>query len=68
MNITHINAGPDGETHLTTIDLTLESTGEGVTGVEFGAITAGSVRFRQFDPGRDVGWHPTPRRQFVLVM
>lgn len=68
--ITRIHAGPDGETHLTDIPITLEEdpAQPGAIGASFGLVPESPLRFRRFEPRLDMEWHPAPRRQFIVIL
>jgi hypothetical protein len=61
-----IYTGTDGITHFEDGRIPLEPAGE--IGDLSKAIPGGTVCFRRTDGDYDYDWHPTPTRQFILMM
>jgi quercetin dioxygenase-like cupin family protein len=61
MGTFRLYTGPDGQSHVETIDLA--QTPEWTTG-----LATANITFRSQPPGRFQDWHPAPRRQFVIIL
>ncbi len=64
MKVTRLYTGPDGESHFQDIDISLDD----IKGSERMSelINATGIIFRETSGAYDLGWHPAPRRQFVI--
>ena len=61
MGTFRLYTGPDGQSHIETIDLA--KTPEWTAG-----LATTNITFRSQPPGRFQDWHPAPRRQFVIIL
>jgi len=60
-NIIRLYTGPDGKTHIETLDLTSHP--------ELATLQAAKgIVFRTAQPGHFSDWHTAPRRQFVITL
>jgi hypothetical protein len=66
MKITRLYTGGDNESHFEDIDIPLED--KGAIGMLSKPLHAGSIIFRETGADYDYGWHPAPRRQFVIML
>ena len=66
MRIHNLYADADGESHFR--DLDVEWT-EGTRGSKISeCLPATGIVFRQLPPTYDLGWHPAPRRQYIIYL
>jgi quercetin dioxygenase-like cupin family protein len=57
MKVTRLYTGADGQSHFEDIE------------VEIGKLVPGEgIVFRHAPPGNVQGWHPAPRRQYVITL
>ncbi|HKA32881.1 MAG TPA: hypothetical protein VKH64_06685 [Candidatus Binatia bacterium] len=57
MKVTRIYTGNDGHSHFDEVE------------VEIGKLQTGDgILFRHEPPGREQGWHPAPRRQYIVTL
>lgn len=64
MQVTRIYTGDDGQSHFEDVQIDLQSSG--VAGLMSEPVTCNSVIFRETGPDYDLGFHPAPRRQYVV--
>ena len=64
--IVRIYSGSDGQSHFEDIDLEVE----GAEGLPAYGVTSKpeSMHFRKQQPGVDLGFHPAPRRQYIVSL
>jgi hypothetical protein len=61
MGTFRLYTGTDGRSHIETIDLA--KTSAWVSG-----MPTTTISFREDPVGKDLDWHPAPRRQFVIIL
>jgi hypothetical protein len=61
MGTFRLYTGPDGQSHIEPIDLAK------ATDWTSGLVTT-KISFSDWPVGRDLDWHPAPRRQFVIIL
>lgn len=61
MGTFRLYTGADGQSHVEPVDLAKAT--EWTKGIPTKDIT-----FREWPVGRDLDWHPAPRRQFVIIL
>lgn len=66
MTITRVYATPDGESHFEDVDVPLQDVGD--IGALSNAVRALTVSFRVTDPEYDYNWHPSPHRQYIVLL
>jgi hypothetical protein len=66
MKVTRVHTGSDGESHFEDVEIALADLG--AVGAMSKALPAKSVIFRETRADYDLGWHPAPRRQFVIML
>ena len=65
INITHLYAGADGESHFEDIKIPLEINLPASQRSE--TIKATGIIFQEFNT-KEIEWHPAPRRQYIVVL
>jgi hypothetical protein len=66
MRVTRVYSGTDGESHFDELEIPLRDLGE--IGAMSELVPGAGVIFRTTDADYDLGWHPAPRRQFVVML
>jgi hypothetical protein len=61
MGTFRLYTGPDGQSHIEPIDLAKAK--EWTSG-----LATTKISFSEWPVGRDLDWHPAPRRQFVIIL
>jgi len=61
MGTYRLYTGPDGQSHVEPIDLAKAK--DWTTG-----LATTKISFSDWPVGRDLDWHPAPRRQFVIIL
>jgi quercetin dioxygenase-like cupin family protein len=66
MKVTRIYATPDGASHFDEAEVPLRHAG--AIGMLSECIAARQVLFRETAPDYDSDWHPSPQRQYVILL
>jgi hypothetical protein len=66
MLITRLYTGEDGQSHFEEMEFPLSDAGP--VGRLSQTLAATGIIFRETGAGYDYGWHPAPRRQFVIML
>ena len=66
MRIHNLYADANGESHFRDVEVEWI---DGVRGSKIAEwIPASGMMFRQLPPAYDIGWHPAPRRQYIIYL
>jgi hypothetical protein len=61
MGTFRLYTGPDGQSHIEPIDLAKAKEWTG-------GLATTKISFNEWPVGRNLDWHPAPRRQFVIIL
>ena len=64
--LVRLSTGDDGQSHVTTGEITLEALDELNTASSVEAVSR--LRFEETRPGSALTWHPAPERQYVVTL
>lgn len=66
MQVTHVYADANGESHFADLDIPLADGGP--IGAMSERLPGHGVIFRETEPGYDLDWHCAPRRQYIVLL